>query len=162
MVHNLHSYCLEVNDQIDKITFHIPHDWYENMDELYIHPHWGHNGTAISGNFVIDWYLSFSKGYSQEEYPAATILRQTIPTSTVSQPQYYHNVNDFVIANQGGTGGKLDLADFEVDGILHVAAKVIQIPTITGGDDTEPFIFTVDLHYQTTNVGTKERNAPFI
>ena len=44
------AYAFQANDIIDNITFHIPHDYVPGTD-MYIHAHWGHNGTAISGNF---------------------------------------------------------------------------------------------------------------
>lgn len=159
---NIYEYAFSTNDQVDKITFHIPHDWYSGMDELFIHPHWGHNGTSITGDFVIDWYLSYADGYSQEAFPEPIVLRQTIPTNITSHPQWYHNINDFKIGDQGGTGGILDVGSMETDGLLRVAMKVISVPTISGGLSSAPFIFTIDLHYQSTNLGTRERNAPFL
>lgn len=157
----IQDYYFANNDVIDQIVFHIPHNYYSGSTELYLHPHWAHNGTSITGDFVIEWYLSYAKGYSREAFDSAITVTQTISTNITAHPQYYHNINELLIANVGGTGGLLDINRIEVDGILRVGMKVISIPTITGGVPNNPFIFTADLHCQSTGVDTVNRNFPF-
>ena len=41
-----------VNDIIDS-KLHWPHDHVTGSD-VYLHIHWSHNGTAISGNFAVN------------------------------------------------------------------------------------------------------------
>ena len=62
-------------------------------------------------------------------------------------------------ANLGGTGGKLDTATIQVDGLLLVRAyrtKANPADTL----NQAPFGFTCDIHYQSTGVGTKQKNGP--
>jgi hypothetical protein len=65
-------YFYSANDIIDNATFHLPHDFVVGSD-LYFHVHWSHNGTAISGNLVLNWYFQYCKGYNQtgQTFPCA-------------------------------------------------------------------------------------------
>ena len=48
-----------------------------------------------------------------------------------------------------------------MDGVIKVAMKVITVPTITGGSVAEVFVATADCHYQSSNLGTKQRAPNF-
>ena len=65
-------------------------------------------------------------------------------------------------ANDGGDATHIDRNILEVGGLLIIGLEVTGIPTITGGSPNEPFIFTVDMHYQSTGIQmTKNKNYPF-
>ncbi|MCK4635847.1 MAG: hypothetical protein KAT32_03210 [Candidatus Moranbacteria bacterium] len=50
----------------------------------------------------------------------------------------------------------------EPDGLLMVSLKTTTIPTITGSATSNlPYIFTVDIHYQSTGIGTKNKVPDF-
>lgn len=157
---NILSYAFGAADVIDQIVFHMPHD-YKPGTHMFLHVHWAHNGTAISGNFVIDWYYQYAKGYEQAAFNAQVNYTQTIACDIGTYPQYYRNISEFQCTVEGGSGNQLDTNDMEVDGIWLIALNVTGIPTITGGTPNQPFIFSVDLHYQSTGVPTKDKNAPF-
>jgi hypothetical protein len=48
-----------------------------------------------------------------------------------------------------------------VDGMILVHVAPSTIPTIGGGSPNEPFLFTVDLHYQADCEGTKNKDPNF-
>lgn len=158
---NIQLYSFAANDVIEHIVFHLPHD-YSPGTELYLHVHWGHNGTAITGNFNINWYAQYAKGYEQETFNSELTIPQSIACDIGTYPQYQHNISEFQLTNDGGDATHLDRNIIEVDGLLIIGLEVTGIPTITGGSPNQPFIFTADLHYQSTGVQmTKNKNYPF-
>jgi hypothetical protein len=157
------QHAFAVNDVIDNITFHMPHDYVVGTD-IYIHPHWGHNGTAISGSFAISWYATYCKGYNQasQTFNSPLTITQSISiTSTTTHPQWGHFIDEFALTNAGGDSTHLDRGLLEVDGLIIIGALVTGIPTITGSATSNlPYMFMVDLHYQSTGIPTKGRNYP--
>lgn len=129
------------------LTFHVPHDYVPGTD-IYLHAHWG-NAAAVpnTGNIVWGFDYSYAKGYNQGAFPAAT-------TSTVTQAcpatRYQHNIAETAA---------ITIAGMEVDGLIlcRVYRKAADAAdTLT---DTA-FLFTADIHYQSTNIGTKQKNGP--
>lgn len=158
---NVREYAYSANDKIDMI-FHIPHDYVPGTD-LYLHVHWAHNGTAISGNLVLDYYATYADGHNGGTFGAEIAPTQTISTPDISTiPQYNHRVNEFQLSAASPSATQLDSDDISVDGLLLVNMTVDTIPTITGGSPNEPFIFTLDVHYQTIGTkGTVGKAPPF-
>lgn len=160
---NLLSYAFQAGDKIDQMVFHMPHDYVPGSD-MFIHLHWGQHGTAISGNFVVTWNASYCKGYNQaaQTFNSELTITQTIPTPNVTTyPRWGHFIEEFQLTNAGGDATHLDRGLLEIDGLILVALTTTTIPTITGGTTNLPFIFTADLHYQSTQLATKGRNYPF-
>lgn len=163
---HIRGYAFSAGDEIDDITFHLDHD-YPPATNAYLHTHWEHAGTAISGSLVINWYLTLCKGYNQsaQVFVAEKNITQTISVTNVAgHPQYAHHIDEFAITNNGGDATHFDRALLEPDMIIKCAAVVTTIPTITGspaGSADEPFILHADLHLQSTSVGTKNKNYPF-
>jgi hypothetical protein len=157
---NIRDYSFAANDIVD-CTYHIPHDWVFGSD-LYIHIHWGHNGTAISGSLVVDYRHSYAKGHDQAEFPADTTLTQTILTPDIATvPRYRHRIDEIQLSSISPSASQIDTNDIEVDGLLDISIKVTTIPTITGGTVNKPFIKYVDIHYLSTNVGTLNKAPDF-
>lgn len=156
----IRQYAFGANDFVD-INFHIPHDWVPGTD-FYLHTHWGHNGTAISGDFVLEHTISYAKGHNQAIFPAEITNTQTIATTNIATtPQYSHHINETQLSSSTPSASQLDTALIEPDGILMLHTTTTAIPTITGGSPNEPFIFFLDIHYQSTNVTTKNRVPNF-
>lgn len=65
------------------------------------------------------------------------------------------------LTNNGGDSTHIDSNLLEIDGLIQIALKTTTIPTITGGATNLPFIFTVDIHYQSSGIATKNKNYPF-
>lgn len=163
---HMRAYAFTAGDVVDSIIFHIPHDYVPGTD-VYLHTHWQHAGTAISGNFVMTWYTNYAKGYNQagQIFPSEITIVQTVPTPNIATiPQYAHNINEFQLSNSGGDATHLNSLLLEPDGIINVSLTTTTIPTITGvpgGSLNEPFIMMIDLHYQSTQLTTKNRIYPF-
>lgn len=156
---NIRGYSYQNADKLD-MRFHIPHDWVPGTD-LFIHHHWSHNGTAISGNAVINSWATFAKR-TTGVFPAAKNQTMTYATVNIATtPQYIHRVDEVQLSSIGGSATLLDTAGIEVDGLILVGVIFTTIPTITGGTPNEPFLFRTDIHYQSTNIGTKAKAAPF-
>jgi hypothetical protein len=141
--------------------FHIPHDYVPGTD-LYIHHHWSHNGTAISGTFALTYYVTYAKGHAQGVFSTEKeILSSTAITDIAQIPRYSHQITEHQLSRTGGGTALLDSNLLEVDGVIGVNLTVQGIPTITGGSPNEPFIFFIDIHYQSTGIGTKNKSPDF-
>lgn len=142
-------------------TFHIPHDYVPGSD-LYIHAHWAHNGTAISGNFVINLALTYAKGHNQAEFSAEITPQISVATPDIATiPRWRHRVDEIQLSAASPSAAQFDSDIIEVDGIIQMFFDVATIPTITGGSTNEPVIMTFDIHYQSTNIGTKAKAPDF-
>lgn len=157
---NVRAYSFAAGDDYDG-SFHIPHDWVPGTD-LYLHTHWAHNGTAISGSLVLNWYVTYAKGHYQATFPAEKNNTQTITTTDItSHPQYEHFIDEIQISSAGGSSTTLNTNDLEPDGLIMFHMDTTTIPTITGGSPNQPFILFIDLHYQATNITTKNKVPNF-
>lgn len=162
---NIKNYAFQTNDVIDLITFHIPHDYVPGTD-VFLHHHWGHNGTAISGTFEVTYYVTYCKGYNQasQTFNSEITIVESVSTPNITAfPQWNHNIQEFQVSSSGGSGGTLlDTDLLEIDGLVQASLITTTIPTITGSATSDlPYIFMVDLHYQSNSMPTKDKNLPF-
>lgn len=160
------GYSYNDNDIMDMV-YHIPHDWLPNSDSFQ-HVHLAHNGTAISGTIKIRIKTMYSSRDGSTVFPVSTILKDieldTVDVATT--PQYKHIVLEVPLTTDGGSddggvpgaGGTIDSNLIEVDGLFVTTMQVLNDANITGGN---LFIFTADVHYQSTGVGTKNSAFPF-
>lgn len=157
---NVRELAYGVNDKLD-IRFHVPHDWVLNHN-CYVHIHWSHNGTAISGNVVFTMNYTYAKGHNQSNFSAEKSQTITYNTTDIATtPQYRHRIDEVQLSDNGGTGNYLDSTLIEVDGLILMNLTLTTLPTITGGASSEVFIHSVDIHYQSTGIGTKEKAPNF-
>jgi hypothetical protein len=148
------------NDLCD-MYFHIPHDYLPGSD-LYLHLHWAHNGTAISGSLVVDFFTIYAKGHNQANFAAEITPQLSVSTPNIATiPQYRHRVDEIQLSATSPGANQLDSANIEVDGMILIALRSTTIPTITGGSTNAPAFFTCDLHYQSTSIGTKQKAPNF-
>lgn len=141
------------------LKFHIDHDWAGK--DCFIHVHWSHNGTNISGGLVINHYVTYAKGHNQAPFHAEKNITQTISSlSLANTPQYQTRIDEIQLSVAGGSASLLDTDIIEPDGLILVHFDVTSIPTITGGSG-KPFIHFVDVHYQSTNIGTAHKTPDF-
>lgn len=157
---NVRSFFYSAGDDGDAI-FHVPHDYVPSSD-MFLHLHWAHNGTAISGNLVVDFYITYAKGHNQANFAAEVNRTLTVSTPDIATvPQYRHRVDETQITAASPAASQLDSDIIEVDGLILVHFNATTIPTITGGATNEPAFFTLDIHYQSTGVGTKQKSPDF-
>jgi hypothetical protein len=160
---NVRSYFFAAGDDID-CFFHVPHD-YVPASDIHIHTHWAHNGTAISGTLVLNYYVTYAKGHNQAtngEFQAEVNRTVTVSTPDIATiPRYRHRVEETQLSAASPAASQLDSDIIEVDGLILVHLDVTTIPTITGGTTNRPALFAVDIHYQSTGVGTKQKSPDF-
>lgn len=157
---NVRSFFYSAGDDGDAV-FHVPHDYVPGSD-MFLHLHWAHNGTAISGNLVVDFYLTYAKGHNQANFAAEVNRTLTVSTPDIATvPQYRHRVDETQITAASPAASQIDSDIIEVDGLILVRFETTTIPTITGGTTNEPAFFTLDIHYQSTGVGTKQKAPDF-
>lgn len=142
------------------MVFHIPHDYVPGTD-LYLHPHWAHNGTNISGSIDIRLHLTYSKGHQQAAFHDDVEPHIVVSSLNLTNtPQYWHRIDEIKISQSGGSATLLNTDNIEVDGLILVHYDFDVIPTITGGSG-KPFLFAFDLHYQASTPVTKNKAPPF-
>lgn len=157
---NVRGFAYSAGDDGDAV-FHIPHD-YKMGSDLFLHLHWGHNGTAISGSLLVNCYVTYAKGHNQSAF--STEVTAPISVSTpdiVTVPQYRHRIDEIQLSSLTPSGSQINTSLIEPDGIIMVHFDVVTIPTITGGTPNEPFLFTLDIHYQADMIGTLNKAPNF-
>lgn len=148
------AYQFLVNDQV-YLNFHLPHDYVPGTD-LYIHAHWAHNSAAVTtGAVTWDFECTYAKGHDQAAFTATTTLSANQNASTT---QYRHMIAEIQLSNNGGTGGLLDSTLIEADGLIMVRTA---LSANTMSAATDPFLLYVDIHYQSTNIATKNKAPNF-
>lgn len=162
---NLYDFAFGANDLCD-LSYHIPHDYVPGTD-IYIHVHWSHTGTAIYGTASFTFYFTYAKGHNQADFPTdknvvvtydTGLAANAATTNITNTPRYRHRVDEIIFTSAGGSASLLDNALLEVDGMILAMIKVTSLPTITGGS---LFIHTVDIHYQSTGISTKQKAPNF-
>jgi hypothetical protein len=153
------DYSFSVSDEVDG-KFHIPHDYAPGTD-IFIHVHWSHIGTTITGNFSGNFKHTYAKGHNQAAFPAEKTVVLTYATVNIATtPQRQHRIDEVQLSTAGGSATLMDTALLEPDGLILANWIQTAIPTITGTIQ-EPFIHFIDLHYQSTGVGTKAKAPNF-
>ena len=99
---NVGAYGFVANNACD-LMFHIPHDYAAGTD-MYLHVHWTHNNTAISGFIRWNAYVIYAKGFNQQAFNTSEIV---IPigqdtTNIKSIPQYQHMVTESQLSAANG------------------------------------------------------------
>lgn len=139
--------------------FHIPHDYAPGTD-LFIHVHWSHDSTLVTGGSVTwAFELCYSKGHGQQPFSTPKVASVIQSASTT---QYQHMVAETACSTSGGSTTQFDTDDAEVDGVvlcrIYLDSNDI---TVSGGGVPDPFVHFVDLHYQSTGLPTKQKSPNF-
>lgn len=154
----LGQYAFAEGDAYD-MEFHIPHDYVPGTD-IYIHVHWSHNGTSISGDAVFDFFHSYAKGHNQANFSAEKQLTITFNSVDIANmPQYRQRIDEVIMSGPSATATLMDRDDIEADGLVLMTLRLTTLPTIGGGGKL--FIHTCDIHYQSSNMATKNKAPDF-
>ncbi len=140
-------------------TYHIDHDHVPDSD-IFLHVHWSHIGDDVSGGTVtFEYEISYAKGFNQTAFSAP--VSTTFP-GTASTAQYQHITTEVQISAVSPDGNQIDSNDLEPDGIIETRIKVTSNDiTVNAGGVPDPFIHEVDIHYQSTGMGTKQKAPDF-
>jgi len=143
------------------LEFHVPHDYLLGSD-IHIHAHWSQivvdTGGPAGAPGTVKW--SFEASYAKGHQRGAFIL--PIETSVTQQATaaHQHNLIEVQLSASVPSVSQLDTDDLEPDGIILVRAWR------NPGDAADtlnqaPFLHYVDIHYQTTSIGTKQKAPDF-
>lgn len=133
--------------------YHILHDYAPSTD-MYIHVHWAHNSASVTGGSTTwEFTVTYAKGYSQQVFHTPKIL--TVTQDVVNTP-LTHQIAETKLSVVGGSATQLNSSDIETDGIILVQTKLLNNTT-----GTNPFMMFCDIHYQSTGLGTKNKNFNF-
>lgn len=150
------QYQFAVNDE-EWIDFHIPHDYLPGSN-LFIHAHWAVNvDTVSSGGVTWEWAVSYAKGYDQAQF-SADILTEIYQAAPTVNGQYRHMIAEVQLSSLTPNASQLDSALIEVDGLILTRIK-LKANTMNG--TPAPFLLFSDIHYQSTQSATKDKNYPF-
>jgi len=150
----VNGYIYNTNDILD-CKFHIPHDWLPGGDSLF-HIHWG-NSSALVENDTFTVTPTATYGSRDGVYGTPVTLDPiTYTVGAGGLAQHSHIVTEVTLSVSGGSANDLDSDDIEVDGLVMVSL-VVTSEAITG----DFFIFTADIHHQSTGIGTKNNASPF-
>lgn len=136
-----------VNDEL-WVIYHIPHDYVPGT-ALHIHTHWSISAGGVTETITWGFDVTYAKSHQQAAYPAMVNTTVAAVTSTTAKTA--------MLTETPITGvGLLDASLIEPDGLVKVR---IYLHANSGAE--APFLDIADLHYQSTNVGTKNKTASF-
>ena len=140
-----------------ELEYHIPHDYVPGTD-IHLHVHWSHNsGSVTGGSIVLTYEITYCKGHNQAAFPA-TVTGTII--GTASDVQYRHIISEGQISAAAPEAGvQIDTDDLEPDGLL--LCRIEMTTNNMTGATPSPFIHEVDVHYQSTNLATKQKVPDF-
>lgn len=152
LVGGIRKYQFVVNDESFH-EFHIPHDYAPGTD-MYIHVHWTHNsGSVTGGSTTWGFEHTYAKGYSQMTFGTTKTISVTQAAATAALT---HHIAEVKLTVTSGSATQQNSDLIETDGLLLVRTY-LQANT-TG---VNPFMMFCDLHYQSTNLATKNKNFNF-
>jgi len=140
------------------VNYHIPHD-YVNGTDTYLHFHWSHNVGVVTGGSV-NWSAEviYAKGHDQMAFTTPIQINLTCSASTI---QYQHMICETQLSNSGGTGGMIDTNLLEPDGVIMIRGFLQSNDITSSGAVPDPFLHFQDIHYQSFNIGTKNKEPGF-
>lgn len=143
---NIRQFQYSVGDE-SWVEFHIPHDYVPGSD-CFLHAHWSVITNVVE---TVTWgfNVSYAKGHGQAAFPATV-------NATVAQASNGTAFTHFIAEVPISGGALVPTGDIEPDGLMLVR---VYLAANTG--IIEPFLHFADLHYQSTNLGTKQKAPDF-
>jgi hypothetical protein len=132
------------------ITYHIPHDYVPGT-AIHFHAHWAVNAATPDTAGTVRWGFeySYAKGHNQEPFPTTTtVFVSQAPNAT----QYQHMIAETAAVTITG---------LEVDGLILCRVYRDADDAVNDTCADSAFLFTCDVHYQSTNMATKGKAPNF-
>ena len=164
---SLYAYTFDSATAEAFMVFHIPHDYVPGSD-MHIHAHWSQiavdtGGTAgVPGNAEWKFDISYADGHGTPGGAADPFVAPITVTvvQQASTTQYGHMIAEVQFTNAGGTGGLIDSSTVQVDGLVLVRIYRVK-GNVADTLNQAPFVHTCDIHYQSTNMATKQKAPNF-
>ena len=139
------AYQFALND-VCWISYHLPHDYALGTD-VHFHVHWLADGTDAN---TVKWQFDYmyADGHDQQAFPVASLSQTT--AEQASDTQYKHMVTE---------SAAVTISSMEPDGIIYVKTTRIANGATDNADGI--FVLQMDVHYQSTNMSTKNRAPNF-
>lgn len=155
------EFSYSVGDKCE-CKYHIPHNYVPKSD-LYIHAHWTHSGTNLTGSFVLKLYSTYSKGHQQDTFTHTALGSISVSGLNITNtPTLAHRVDEVIYSTKGGSASLLDTNLIEVDGFILLTFETDTIPSISGSPYTDDvYIISLDIHYRSTDLPTKNKSPNF-
>ena len=155
----INAWKFEADDEA-YFTYHIPHD-YVAGSPIFLHVHWSHNETNVTGGTVTFKLTSIlAKAHNQQPFQSSPSVGTF--TGTASTVQYQQILSEVLYSDGTPTGLEIDTANLEPDSVIEMTFELdANDITISGGSQPDPFIHFVDIHYQSTNIATKDKAPNF-
>lgn len=151
---NIRAYQFSLNDVVWN-EYHISHDYAPSTD-LYIHVHWSHTSASVtSGSVTWSFEITYAKGHDQQAFPSTKTITVTQSASTT---QYQHMIAEVAFTADTEDSTHFDRDDIEIDGLVLVATS-LTANSISAS--TDPFVHYIDIHYQSTGIGSKNKAPNF-
>lgn len=142
--------------------FHIPHDYVPKTD-MFVHIHWTHTGTNITGSLIVNIYSIYAKGHQQASFTnnASTVINVT-GLNITNTPNLMHRVDEVLFSTRNGSPSLLNSNIIEADGFILLTFETNTVPSISGSPYTnDVYIISLDIHYQSTKLPTKNKSPNF-
>ncbi len=154
---NVKAYSFSVNDEA-WIEYHFPHDYVKGTD-IHLHFHWSHNSAIVTGGSVtFGADVTYAKSHNQAAFSATVSPTLIFNASTT---QYQHMLAEFQLSASSPSATQIDTGILEPDGLILARVYLSANNITSGGAVPDPFVHEVDIHYQSTNIGTKARVPDF-
>lgn len=140
------------------VSIHMPHDYLMGTD-IFFHFHWAQASATVTGG-SLTWgaEYTYAKGHEQQAFPNSKLFTIAEAADTT---QYMHHITEGALSVSGGSSSQIDTADLEPDGIIHARVYLDSNDLTDSVTVPDPFLFFVDMHYQSTGVATKQKAPPF-
>ncbi len=143
----------------EDFEYHIPHDYLQPSD-IHLHVHWSHTGAFVTGGTLTFTYaMTYAKAHNQAPFPAEV---STTFVGTASATQYQQILTEVQVSATSPSANQIDSDNIEPDGVIILRLEMTtNNMTVSEGGVPDPFIHYVDIHYQSTGIGTKEKAPDF-
>ncbi len=150
------------------LSFHIPHDYVVGTD-IHLHIHWSQTSTTATGGTIdFKYFAIYAKGHNQASGSTFTSTPVTASFSSIDindggggLNQYQQHLTEVIISASTPTAALLDRDDFEPDGVIELTLEMDTNSLTNSVSVLDPFIHFADIHYQSTNSGTKDKVPDF-
>lgn len=145
-------------------NYHVPHDLYVppgGNASVFFHVHWFVDDSAspTSGHVTWQWTYAYAKGFNQQAFDFSLADSPLTTANVITATQdtgvpFQHMVCESAEVEIPGLT--------EPDGIVCVQlARITNTTSPLDSLSSAPFMITADLHYRSTNIGTKNKAPDF-